>query len=424
MTDEHTRSPVPESSAVGGLQIGLICIGIAITLPSLYTGGELARGLGLADAALAVVVGALALSVMSVPAAVVGARTRLSSYMIIEHVFGHVGAKFINLAFGIVLLGWYAVTAELFGRTLFLAAAEVGWSAIPEWLWVVISSAAVVTTTIYGFKAIDRLALFAVPLLGLFLVWIVGQALEVQSLPDLLAIAPGQMSFADGVSVVIGAMIVNVVLLPDFTRYARTRRDCIVASFMGNGGGVIISTVLAMVPALALGMLDAMSYMMALGTTAVALIVLVFATWTTNGVNLYSTGLVAGSALPSATYGPIVLVCGVLGTGLALIGVADRLVTFLIILGLVVPPVAGVYLTRYFLLGRQDFGQAHFDARPAVEVPELLACVVGGGVSGWAWAVDLSFTGIVPVESLVLSSLLYLGFDRLRAARPSPEAFS
>ena len=74
---------------------------------------------------VAALLGALILSLMSVPAAIVGQRTRLSSYMIIEHTFGYAGAKFVNFWFGVFLLGWYAVTAELFGRTLYLAAGEL-----------------------------------------------------------------------------------------------------------------------------------------------------------------------------------------------------------------------------------------------------------------------------------------------------------
>jgi len=113
-----SRTPVPKSESVSGFQIGVVIIGISITLPLMYSAGEIAQGVGLSRAVIAVVAGALILSLMSVPAAVVGARTRLSSYMIIEHTFGYAGAKFVNFWFGLFLLGWYAVTAELFGRTL------------------------------------------------------------------------------------------------------------------------------------------------------------------------------------------------------------------------------------------------------------------------------------------------------------------
>lgn len=410
----HTRTPVPEAEAVPGLQVGLVCVGIAITLPALYTGGEIARGLGLGQGSLAVLVAALLLSVMSVPSGIVGVRTRLTSYLIVEHVYGRIGARFVNLAFGIVLLGWYAVTAELFGRTLALAASDLGGPALPEWCWTVGSSLLVILTAVYGFRALDRLALVAVPLLTLFLAVFVVLALEGRSLADLFAAPSGDMVFTDGVSILIGAMITNVVLMPDLTRYARSDRDAFVAAFLGNGGGILISTCLAMVPALALGEIDPMRWFGLLGVGMLALVVLVFATWTTNGVNLYSTGLVAGCALPRFSYARIVLVTGVLGTGLALWGVADRLTDFLILLGLVVPPVAGVYLTRYFLLGQRDFSAARLAAGPAVDPSALAATLLAGALSAGAWFSGLTLTGIPSVEALVLAGALVLLFDRLR----------
>ena len=192
----------------------------------MYSAGELAQGIGLGKAMLATVIGALILSLMSIPAAIVGVRTRLSSYMIIEHTFGYAGAKFVNFWFGIFLLGWYAVTAELFGRTLFLAAGELTTLAIPEWGWTVMSSAIVTVTTIYGFRAIDRLALVAVPFLLLALMAVVVFSLQKVAFSDLLRIdIDVTLSMPTAISAVVGAAIVGVVLTPDLTRYARNDVD-------------------------------------------------------------------------------------------------------------------------------------------------------------------------------------------------------
>ena len=82
--DANARTPVDPAETVSGLQIGIVLIGISITLPLMYSAGELAQGIGFSDAVIATLIGALILSLMSIPAAIVGARTRLSSYMIIE----------------------------------------------------------------------------------------------------------------------------------------------------------------------------------------------------------------------------------------------------------------------------------------------------------------------------------------------------
>ena len=285
--DANSRTPVDPAEAVSGFQIGVVLIGISITLPLMYSAGELAQAMGLERAAIATLIGALVLSLMSIPAAIVGVHTRLSSYMIIEHTFGYVGAKFINFGFGVFLLGWYAVTAELFGRTLFLAAGDMTSLALPEWAYIVGSSAVVTVTTIYGFKAIDRLALVAVPFLLLALTAVVVLSLREMSFTEVLALTgEGGVDMPTAISAVIGAAIVGVVLTPDLTRYARDVRDCITASFLGQGGGMSIAYLVGMIPVLVWGELEPMSYMLLMGFGAIALAVLVFATWTTNVINL------------------------------------------------------------------------------------------------------------------------------------------
>ena len=259
--DASSRTPVDESETVSGFQIGIVLIGISITLPLMYSAGELAQGIGLSKAIIATLTGALILSLMSIPAAIVGVKTRLSSYMIIEHTFGFAGAKFVNFWFGIFLLGWYAVTAELFGRTLFLAASELTTLGIPEWGYTVLSSALVTATTIYGFKAIDRLALIAVPFLLLALVAVVVLSLQKTAFSDLLVIEAEGMDMPTAISAVVGAAIVGVVLTPDLTRYARNVRDCITASFLGQGGGMTIAYVVGMIPVLVWNELEPMNYM-------------------------------------------------------------------------------------------------------------------------------------------------------------------
>ncbi len=411
-SDASARTPVADAETVSGFQVGIVIVGISITLPLMYSAGELVRGIGLSQAIIAAVTGALILSLMSVPAAVVGARTRLSSYMIVEHTFGFAGAKFVNFWFGLFLLGWYAVTAELFGRTLFLAAGELTSLALDEWVYTVISSAVVTVTTIYGFKAIDRLALVAVPFLLLALIVVAVISLNQTSFSDLLLIEAQGISMPTAISAVVGAAIVGVVLMPDLTRYTRSTRDCVAASFIGQGGGITVAFVLGMIPVLVWDELEPMSYMFIMGFGSFALAVLVFATWTTNVVNLYSTALAARASVPLGDYRSLVIVGGIVGTIAALAGIADHLIDFLIVLGLLVPPIAGVYLCDFFVLKRTDFSAARLDNRPALKVNALIAGIGSGVLATWMYYSDLSLTSIASFDSLVISIVVYLALEK------------
>jgi len=413
-SDASARTPVADEESVSGFQVGIVIVGISITLPLLYSAGELVRGIGLSQAIIAAVTGALILSLMSVPAAIVGSRTRLSSYMIVEHTFGFAGAKFVNFWFGLFLLGWYAVTAELFGRTLFLAAGELTALTMPEWSYTVVSSAIVTATTIYGFKAIDRLALFAVPFLLLALVAVVVMSLQQTAFSDLLLIEGAGIDMPTAISAVVGAAIVGVVLMPDFTRYTRNTRDCVVASFLGQGGGIIVAYVLGMIPVLVWNELEPMNYMIVMGFGFIALLVLVFATWTTNVANLYGAGLAGRASVPVGDYRTVVIVAGIVGTIAALVGIADHLIDFLITLGLLVPPIAGVYLCDFFLLGRTDFSGSRLENRPAFRINAMIAGIGGGLVATWMYFSELSITSIGSLDSLLISVGAYLALEKGR----------
>lgn len=411
--DASSRTPVDESETVSGLQIGVVLIGISITLPLMYSAGELARGIGLAKAIVATLTGALILSLMSIPAAIVGAKTRLSSYMIIEHTFGYAGAKFVNFWFGIFLLGWYAVTAELFGRTLFLAAGELTNLAVPQWGYTVISSALVTATTIYGFKAIDRLALVAVPFLLVALLAVVVISLHKTPFSDLLQIKGEGIDMPTAISAVIGAAVVGVVLTPDLTRYARGVRDCITASFLGQGGGMSIAYIVGMIPVLVWNELEPMNYMFMIGYGVLALAVIVFATWTTNVINLYSTALAARASLPIGRYRPVVVLSGIVGTLAAIVGISDNLIEFLVVMGLLVPPIAGVYLVDFFVFGRTDFSPEHLETRPALRTNAVIAGLGAGLVATWLYYADRSLTSIGALDSLLISVVAYTALQKI-----------
>ena len=75
---------------MSGWSVGLVLFGICLTLPTLYTGAITAEQLGFVDAAKAIgLASGTGPDVNS--AAIVGAQTRLSSYLIIEFVFGKKG---------------------------------------------------------------------------------------------------------------------------------------------------------------------------------------------------------------------------------------------------------------------------------------------------------------------------------------------
>lgn len=416
--DESARVPVREDETVSGWSVGMVIFGICLTLPTLYTGAITAEQLGFIGTAKAVGLASLVLSIMSIPAAIVGAETRLSSYLIIEFVFGRRGSDFVNALLGLTLLGWFAVTAGFFGETLAIAFEEMFAVSPPTWLLTLISSVLILITTIFGFKAIDRLALFAVPLLILFLLYVSNLSLADSSWEAVLNTEGSNPAyFSTAVSTVIGSLIVGVVLMPDLSRYARSVKDCVSASVLGNGVGNCFSMLMGVAPAIVTGLLDPMAYMIALGLVGSAFVILVFATWTTNSVNLYSTTLAVAIIKPKIPEWKLTVACGVIGTALAMIGITDYFIGFLEWLGVIVPPVASIYLTDYFVLKQKNYSLTLQDSLPDYDRAAIVAWVIGTAISAFTFVSEFSLSTIPTLDALVITAPIYLICRRLWPAK-------
>ena len=219
------------------------------------------------------------------------------------------------------------------------------------------------------------------------------------------------------ISAVVGAAIVGVVLTPDLTRYARNDADCVTASFIGQGCGMSIAYLCGMIPVMAWGELEPMTYMFMAGFGVVALLVLVFATWTTNVINIYSTALAVRASVPFGHYPSVVVLMGIVGTAAALIGISENLIEFLVVMGLLVPPIAGVYLADFFWFGRRDFSPEALDSRPAIRTNAVVVGLGIGVLSAWLYYSDRSLTSIGALDSLFLSVVAYVALQRLTGRR-------
>ena len=176
---------------------------------------------------------------------------------------------------------------------------------------------------------------------------------------------------------------------------------------------MIIAYIFGMIPVLAWNELEPMNYMIVIGFGSAALAVLVFATWTTNVINLYGVSLSARASVPIGSYRSVTIVGGIIGTIAAVIGIADFLIEFLIIMGLLVPPIAGVYLCDFFILKRRDFSAERLRNRPAFRVNALLVASGAGLTATWMYFTGSSLTSIGSLDSLLISVAAYLTLEKV-----------
>lgn len=387
--------------------VALVAAGFCICMSGLFTGAAMAAGLSLWQAIFASFIGNVILAIYGGLVGAAGAQKGVSTTMLSRHAFGREGAKIIGLLWGVTLIGWYSVQTGFFGMTInAMFPNGAGLTSVPiAAAW---GGLLMMVTAYYGYRGISILSRVAVPaivvlaLIGIFMA--VGQA---GGLGALAAVAPAvPITLGTGITLAVGSFAVGAVIQADITRYAKDTRSAWIATVFGYmvANTFIISA--GAITHLATGAGDLPSAMVALGLGIPGLLVLIAGQWTTNDNNLYSASLGISNVV-KAKKGHIVIVAGVIATAFGVWGLADHFVPWLILLGVGIPPVAGILIADYWLLKRGSY-----------------AFGPGTRYAGWSWPAFAAWIGssalgyiitwgIPSVNSILIAFVLYLALMRL-----------
>ena len=410
---DYTRSRVPDHATIGGFRIAVVVFGIGVTLPIFYVGSEISLALGLRNATWALFGGCAIVGLMMIVTSIIGARTRLSTYMIIQFSFGRSLVRYlVNPLLAMTYVGYFAATGDIFGGAIREALSEFYGIAPPRPLCAFAGCVAMSLTAMYGFRLIERFSSLAVPLLALFMLYVVYLVLQRASLQDLWAAqGSGGMPLGLAISTVVGANILMAVSGPDLTRYARTGLEG-VKSVSGLAAGYPLIMLASGIPALAFAESDIMKIMVLLGIALPALFILVFSTWTTNTVNLYSAVLTLAASFRRFSGKQLAMTAGALGTLGAALGIMDVFLPFVLLLGIAVTPIAGVYIADFFLLSRGAYRLEQLPARPRIGYPALLAWLAGTAIAAAANQNLLTLTTVPAADGMITAFLLHPTLSR------------
>ena len=408
--EEFVHRPVPPERSTSGLRIALIKIGVVIALPAFLTGAEIGSELGLSRAAISIVSGCLVLSFICVLTGRVAARSRLPTAVIVQFAFGTQGAKLVNLSLALTLLGWFSVTVELFAQ----AARQLlsTWVDLGNAGYAILGGSLMVLTTIFGFKGLSRLSTLAVPLmLAVLCAMAVYAAGNSQSFSLDSGTGAG-LTLGLAISAVVGGPAAGTVIFPDFARFAYSVKDGYTAAILSYAIAMPLVLLLVSVTAIAAGEKDLVILISSLGFGLSALIFLVLVSWTTNAGNLYSSSLYLSNIFASIEHRLVVLMAGALGVAAALLGITDYFIPFLVALGISVPPIAGIYVTDYFLRGQRYEVEA-LEHNVKVGIPAILGWLSGIAIAYWSSKGEIVLTSIPACDSILTSALIFALLSRV-----------
>ena len=411
--NDYTRTKVPENKTVHGINIAAIIVGIGVTLPTFYVGGEVAQAIGLSKSLWVFILVNLVLGILCGITAIIGNRTRLSTYMLLHFSFGKKGTLFINCLIGITLLGWYAVTVEIFGEALTDSFKHLLGINVPISISIIGGSILMTITAIFGFKIVERFSVLTVPLLIVFLIYVLYSTIESQSLESILNInGNASLSITEAISAIVGLTILTPVLMPDFSRFARTDNDSLI-SVLALVIGFPIILLAGAIPSLMTGEIDIMKIMISLSLTIPAFIILVFSTWTTNTSNLYSTQLTLSTIFRKQKIATLGIIASAIGTLIAAIGIATHFIDLLSILSVLIPPISAIFIADFFFIKKQKYDLNDFDTLPDFGISAIISWILSCVVAYLANYNYINLTSISFFDSFIVAFIAYLVLKRI-----------
>ncbi|PTO80981.1 cytosine permease [Vibrio splendidus] len=411
--DDFELEPVPEKAKRSWWVISLIWLAIGIDISGLFLGSILSSGIGFEDALLATFIGSGLLAIIAMLCANIGFQAGVSTPLVSSAVFGRNGGKILGFINGISLVGWFAFQADFFAFIMVDALAK--YDIIISHLTALIGgSVLMMMTAIYGVRALGKLSTYSVPLMVTLITIGLFMAADYQG-----GVAPSiedPLTLGQAISFVMSIWILAAVAAPDIARYAKTRRDAILGAgigfLVGNSAIILIALILTKMT----GTDDLVEVFFTLGLGMAAIIVLVFAQWTTNSSNLTSGGLCMSMVLPKIPRPVLVVIMTIVGIGIAQLGMVNKFTDFLMLLSVTIAPAAGVYIVQYYVLDSTKMSFENIQQVPAWMFKGLASWAFGTAFSACTapeFFNLFSFTSISALDGILAAGVIYLALMKL-----------
>lgn len=403
---DYEFSAVPMDKRKSFFSLTIVWTGFVFVITSMMAGGGLAVGLDFQNILLATLLGNLFLSAIAILVSIIASRTGLTFALITRYSFGTKGTRLASLFVPIVNLGWYTIQSATYGHFI---AQIFGLGDLGESICMMASALLMGVFALIGINAITILGYIAIPAIIFLSLATAVKSVGVVGAFEVVAsfIPSGSVGgIAGGITIVIGTWILSTATcIADIMRYAKNTKQAILSALIGLVGGNSLLIICGAIAAIAVGDSDLTAVLLTLGLVIPSLILMTTNIFTTNASNIYSTSLNLSIAfrMDRKKLISVILIISALLT-LTKPYQIDSLFGFLNLLGVIVPPLAGIILSDYYIVHRCKY-------------PELgNADIADWNMVSWlTWGISLAIVfglrsigfGLEALNGIVAACVLY-----------------
>ncbi len=421
LTEKYSVDRVPADARQPFFGIALVHMGMLTALDQFMLGAVLGHAMSYSDAFIAITVGSCIFFIATAGLGYAGMREGVSGSLLARWSgFGKNGSMLVGLVIAVSLLGWFGVQNAVFANSLDYASGhKLGFQTAAA-----LSGLTLTLIVAFGFKALRLLAKIAVPAFAIGIIYSVTTLINGHNSGVVIAApsAANTLVLSDAITMVVGGSIVASLITPDLTRYYRNGRQVtlmtlltiLVGEYMVNGAAIVLATMFNSADIVII---------MSQAIGGVGLIVVILSTMRINDINLYSSSLGIANAFQAFSgrripYVIITLLLGVLGTTLSIMGILDRFVDLLNLLGILFPPIISVMLVDYFILktdravldDSRALNRLPLDSQTKKTGWKAIVASLVGALTGYYFTM-----GIPAINAIIAASVAYLMLERIRS---------
>ncbi|MCH4883118.1 cytosine permease [Pseudomonas sp. TMW22080] len=393
-------SEAPRSARKGLLSISMVLFSFTFFTGTMFAGGKLGMAFNFVDMLWIAAIGNTLLALYAAALALIASRSGLNTVLMGRLCFGEAGSRLSDFLLGFAELGWYAWGTATVAIVLVKMLGLAEGFTLPLMVFFGMGFS---ITAIIGYKGLDVLSRVSVPLM--FVLLIVSMYIATQHVggfSGLAAVIPHDtMSVSAAITMVFGTFASGATQATNWTRLSRSGRIAVTASvvsfLLGNGLMIVAGAWCAMVYQQA----DIVEVMMLQGLSFAAVIMLCLNLWTIQGPTIYNVAAATCHMVRSERRRTMTLLAAAVGVLLAMGGMYEMLIPFLVLLGSVIPPIGGVIMADFWFRHR-----GKYPALASVQLPRYNLA----GLTAYAVGALLAYLSpwIAPLVGIGASAIVYI----------------
>lgn len=393
-------SEAPRSARKGLLSISMVLFSFTFFTGTMFAGGKLGMAFNFVDMLWIAAIGNTLLALYAAALALIASRSGLNTVLMGRLCFGEAGSRLSDFLLGFAELGWYAWGTATVAIVLVKMLGLAEGFTLPLMVFFGMGFS---ITAIIGYKGLDVLSRVSVPLM--FVLLIVSMYIATQHVggfSGLAAVIPQQtMTVSAAITMVFGTFASGATQATNWTRLSRSGRIAVTASvvsfLLGNGLMIVTGAWCAMVYQQA----DIVEVMMLQGLSFAAVIMLCLNLWTIQGPTIYNVAAATCHLVRSERRRTMTLIAAAVGVLLAMGGMYEMLIPFLVLLGSIIPPIGGVIMADFWFRHR-----GKYPALASVQLPRYNLA----GLTAYAVGALLAYLSpwIAPLVGIGASAIVYI----------------